>query len=283
MWRELVFFNKEIERGIRKTLMSGLVRIDPGTGLIDLSPQAYAMHYDGNWLFFGHNTALRDCFTWHRLWFNCFNDFVCDFCKLRCYKVVIKTRNFIDAMRFRNAVLAVPHVLGGLTPIFGKVGIDERDYTDGSFNGFIYCDGLEDARAKYADVRRLLDEYVDDGKNIDAIIKRSCTEFEREHGPTSGKFWQSMTKAEWQKQRLLEDVYANLKTSSVQPDWLQNKVIAKMAKWGNTFGDKSWMEYFGCDDILTMKAVTYHEEVRKAKLKTVKSKKKHKPKSKGEK
>lgn len=278
MWRELIFHDKRIRRGVRKSLAGGLVRINPNTGLIDLASNAHAMTYDGNWLFFGHNTASRDCFTWHTILFNCFDGFVHEFCKLRCYKVVIKTRNFLDAMNFRNAMLAAPQTMGMLTPLQGKVGKDERDYTDGFFNGFIYCDGLKDAQAKYAIVRELLDKYVPDGKNIPAIIKRTCTEFEREHGPTDNKFWQSMDEAETTIQNLLDDIYAGLKTSSVQPDWLQNKLIHDMARWANTLGDKSWMQYFGCEDFLTMKAVTYHDAkpVKEVKPKTKKAKVKFK-------
>ena len=284
MWRELIFHNEKIEQGVRRSIASGLVRINPDTGLVDMSPNAYAMAYDGNWLFFGNNTALRDCFTWHSIMFNCFDGFVHEFCKLRCYKVVVKTRNFIDAMRFRNAMLAAPKEQGSLTPPHGKVGIDERDYTDGYFNGFIYCDGLEDARKKYALVRKLVDDCVEDGKNIPIIIKRSCTEFEKRHGATDSPFWQSMTKEELDFQHLLEDIYAGFKSSSVQPDWLQNKIIAKMAKWANIFSDKTWMEHFDSEDILTMKAVTYHEvkEVVKKQRKPSKVKHKHKSK-KGEK
>lgn len=277
MWRELVFHNKRIERGVRKSLAGGLVRINPDTGLIDISPAGYAMGYDANWLFFGHNTASRDCFTWHTIMFNCFENFVPEFCKLRCYKVVVKVRNFFEAMRFRDTMLATPRLQGSLTPLQGKIGVDERDYTDGYFNGFIYCDGLEEALEKYQIVRSLLDEHVEDGKDIPVIIKRTCTEFEREHGPTDDEFWQHMTPEDIDLQRKLEDIYAGIKASSVQPDWLQNKVISKMALWANVFGDKSWMRYFGCADIFTMKAVTYHDkEVKKAKAKSVKGKTKKK-------
>lgn len=280
MWRELIFHNKKIEQGVRKSLAIGLVRINPDTQLIDLSPNAFAMAFDNNWLFFGHNTALRDCFTWHSILFNCFDGFVHEFCKLRCYKVVVKTRNFLDAMNFRNAVLAIPHTTGGLTPLQGKVGKDERDYTDGHFNGFIYCDGLEDARKKYTVVRKLVDEHVADGENIPIIIKRACTEMEQKHGQTDGKFWQSMTQEELDFQHLLEDIYDDLKHSSVQADWIQNKVIADMMRWANTVGDKSWMQHFNCEDFLTMRAVTYHEVkevVKRAKVKSIKGKTKKKP------
>lgn len=260
MWRELKFQNETIRQGIRKSLAKGIVRINPDTGLIDIAPNAYAVAYDANWLFFGYNTASRDCFTWHTIMFNCFDNFVHEFCKLRCYKVVVKTRNFLDVMHFRAAVLGAPQHYGDLMPIQGKCGKDERTYTDSPYNAFIYCDGLEDALKKYQFIRRLVNEQVPDGENINIIVKRTCTEFEREHGPTDGPFWQSMTEDELHFQHLLEDIYVNVKHSSIQPDWMQNKLIFDLAEWANMIGDRSWIHYFeGNEDFMTMKAVTYHQ------------------------
>lgn len=263
MWRELLFHNNQIRDGIQRALGSGLVRINPDTKLIEISPAAYSMAYNTNWLFFGHNTSLRDCFTWHTIMFNCHDKYVPEFCKLRCYKVVVKCRNFADAMHFRNAAIAAPQNVGTLTSLQGKVGKDVREYTDGFFNGFIYCDGLADAQEKFLIVRELLDKHVPNGRNIPAIIKRTCTEFEMEHGPTDGEFWQSMTEPELELEHRLMDIYKNLQGSTVQADWQQNKVIYDMLLWANSVTDKSWMQYFGCEDFLTMKAVTYHENLLK--------------------
>lgn len=265
MWRQLLFHNDTLREGVRRSLASKLVKINPDTQLIELSSSARTMAYDANWIFFGHNTACRDCFTWHSIMFNCFDGFVHEFCKLRCWKVVVKTGDFITSMRFRAAVLAGPHFYGDLVPIMGKVGKDERDYTDKPFNGFIYCDGPKDAQEKYAYIRKLVNELIPDGKNIPVIIKRSCTEFEKRHGPTDGEFWQSMTDDELVTQHLLEDIYSNLKASSTQPDWLINKLIYDLALWANAHGDKTWMEYFNTndEDFLTMAAVTYHEPEKK--------------------
>jgi len=263
MWRQLLFQNKRIKQGVRRSLASRLVRINPDTGLIDLAPDAYAMPFDGNWLFFGHNTASRDCFLWHTIMFNCFENFVPEFCRLRCYKVVVKTRNFAEAMRFRDVMLAAPHYNAGLTPLQGKIGKDTREYTDGHFNGFIYADGLADALEKYSVVRDLIDKHIPDGPTIPVIIKRTCTEFERTHGPTNLRFWDTFTDEDRYFQSHIEDIYAGLKCSSIQPDWLQNQLISEMVEWANTVGDKSWMEYLECDDYLTMKAVTYHHLAQK--------------------
>ena len=258
MWRELMFQNNVIKQGVRRSLASGLVKINADTGLIDLAPNAHSMSYDANWLFFGHNTASRDCFTWHSVMFNCFDGFVPEYCRLRCYKVVVKVRNFYEAMKFREVMIGAPYLEAQLVPIQGKVGKDERAYSRGAFNGYIYADGLEDALGKYKLVRRLVDKGIEDGHHIDIIIKRTCTEFELQHGPTDAPYWQQFSEEERVFQSHLEDIYAGLKHSSVQPDWLQNKIISDMVEWANMINDDSWLKYFDCEDYLTMKAVTYH-------------------------
>jgi len=259
MWRALIFHDERFERGVRSMLRSGLVYINHGSGLIELVMEAMA--YDNNWLFWGYTTSLRDCYLWHQVMFDHFEGLVPSFCRLRCYKVVVKVRNFLEAMQFRGAILAAPLARRDLVPLHGKVGIDERDYTDGIFNGFIYCDGPDDAFAKYKIVRELVDEQIPTGKDIPVIIKRSCTEFEKKHGATNTEYWQRMSDDERNLQNLIEDIFATVQGSAVQPDWLINRTIAKMVRWANTVGDKSWIDYFdGGKDFLTMKAVTYHEQ-----------------------
>lgn len=252
MWRTLYFQNPQFEQGIQRILTSGMGYIDHDTGLIRF--QNKAMQPSSNWLFFGYTTALRDCFLWHSIMFNHFH-LVPEFCRLRCYKVVVKVRNFIEAIKFRNVMLSAPLIRADLVPMHGKVGMDERWYSSGSFNGFVYCDGLNDALEKYQAVRELVSTQL--SPDIEVIIKRTCTEFEREYGPTDSPFWQSISQEDLDLQHHLEDIMEHQQSSAVQPDWVVNKTIARFAKWANSFGDKSWIEYFG-QDFLTMKAVTYH-------------------------
>ena len=257
MWRELYFQNEQFERGINRLLNSGTVHVNHSTGRI--TPIHHSLDAGANWLFFGHVTALRDCHLWHQIMFNYF-DIVPEFCKLRCYKVVTKVRNFLEAIQFYNAMLASPHHRADLMPMHGKVGIDERYYSSGHFNAFVYCDGPDDAHVKYTAVRALVDDLIPTGPDIPIIIKRSCTEFERKFGPTNTPFWQSMSPEELDIQHRLEDICDSELISAVQPDWIKNKIIAKMVRWANTVGDKSWLEYFDGPDFLTAHAVTYHEQ-----------------------
>jgi len=256
MWRKLYFQNDIFDTGVRRLLASGQVHLNHDTGLIE--PTRNSMDFNANWLFFGRTTALRDCFLWHQVMFNHFDHLVPEFCKLNCYKVVVKVRNFLEAIQFYNAIHAGLLARGDLTVIHGKVGIDERYYTDGHFNGFIYCNGLDDAREKYSAIRELVDTQIPTGPSIPIIIKRSCTEFEQRHGPTDNEFWNTFTPLEREIQNHIEDIFVRQTVCASQPDWLRNRIITKMAKWANMVGDKSWIEYFGVD-FLTMKAVTYHE------------------------
>lgn len=256
MWRKL-WFNEQIDGTIRNLISSDVVKIDPGTGLLTASHKA--MQYDANWLFCGYTTSLRDCYLWHQIMFRHFG-VVPEFCHQRCYKVVVKVRNFMEAMQFYGVMNASGCIRGECCNLHGKVGIDERHYSSGHFNAFIYCDGLEQGLEKYQIVRELVDQNMPDGENIPVILKRSCTEFERQFGPTDNDFWKEMPKEHVKLQRHIEDIFQGEMGSSVQPDWLKNKIILKFIKWANATGDKSWIEWVG-KDFLTVHAYTYHHLV----------------------
>jgi hypothetical protein len=256
MWRKLAFHNPILDKGVDSVINKRLGYINHDTGFIE--PPDQAMNLQSNWLFFGYQSMLRDCWLWHQIWFTNFNSFVCTFCKLRCYKVVVKVRNFQETVQFFQLMQAAPMIRGELCTLPGKVGIDERDYSSGPYNGFIYCDGLEDARHRYSIVRELVDNHMEDGENIDIIIKRSCTEFERIHGATDQPYWQDMKPEELDFERKLMDIFKGQWTCAVQPDWLKNRIVHRFARWANSIGDHTWADYFG-EDFLTMKAVTYHQ------------------------
>lgn len=253
MWRDL-WFNEAIESKIQRLIQSGSVIINPDSGLIE--PRTKAVEYNCNWLFCGYTTSLRDCYLWHQIMFRHFN-IVPEFCRERCYKVVVKVRNFLEAMQFYGLLKSSGCIRAELTSIHGKVGMDERHYSDGAFNGFVYCDGLEDGLKKYDIIREMVIKHMNHGEQIPIILKRSCTEFEQTFGPTDNEFWNNPQPQHLSIERHLMDIFAPNWRSSTQPDWLVNKIALRLAKWANSHGDKSWVDYFG-QDFLTMKAVTYH-------------------------
>lgn len=253
MWRKL-WFDDKYENAIRTILRKRLGRFDANRQLI--VPAGEDMLFDTNWLFCGNTVASRDCYLWHSIMFEHFN-LVPEYCKLHCYKVVVKVRNFAEAFQFFNLLNASAAIEANLCSIHGKCGIDSRHYTHGHFNGFVYCHGLEEALKKYKIIRRLVNEHLDDGENINVIVKRSCTEFEQQFGPTDNEFWNKITPEEADLERRLRDIFVGFWTAAVQPDWLKNKTFLTWAKWANSVGDTSWVDVFG-KDFLTMSAVTYH-------------------------
>lgn len=252
MWRKM-YFTEDFEARVRAVLKSGLGRLSHETGLIEPGPGA--MDFDTNWLFVGATVASRDCYKWHTIMFNHF-DLVPEYCRFHCYKIVVGVRDFAQAFKFFNMMQCSAAIFQQCCNLHGKCGIDSRKYTEGPFNAFFYCHGLEEALEKYVQVRQLVDEYL--GDDVPVIIKRSCTEFERRYGSTDGEFWQEMKPEERDLERRLCDMFTGHWSIVTQPDWLKNKVFLRWRDWANSHGDKSWVQVWGKDD-LTMKAITYHD------------------------
>jgi len=256
MWRKL-WFDDEVERKIRHLISAGVVQYDAEKGR--LVPVAQA-NYDTNWLFFGYTVGSRDCLLWHTIMFNVFG-LVPSFCRLHCWKVVIKPRTVKELIQFYGLAQAIPYLYGFICPLHGKCGIDTRYYTNVPYDAFVYCTSKEEGLEKYEIIRDACNRYLEDGENIDVILKRSCTEFERALGPTSNsEVWDQVPPDELELERKIADIFDGLKQSSVQPDWQKNKTILHWCKFANTFGDRSYVDLFGEDILDTVHAVTYHSK-----------------------
>lgn len=254
MWKDLQMDDK-FRDGIRQVIKSGMGKLNSTSGLVELNVEQMA--FDVNWLFFGNTVAAMDCALWHSIMFNNFN-FVPEYCRTRCYKVVVRIPSVEMLLKFFNFANSIPALGEYHAPLHGKCGIDTRWYTDARYDAFFYCDGLEDGLEKYEIVRHFVDSYFDNGKDLPIILKRSCTEFERAFGPTDNTFWKGLTDAEVKYQRRLETIFSKQQLSTVQPDWHKNATISRWIEYANAIGDKSWVNYYGGKDTLTMHAVTYH-------------------------
>jgi hypothetical protein len=253
MWEKL-WFDEHLTKRIYRTLANRVGRLSPETGLIE--PRHDSMNYDTNWLFFGHTTGMRDCYLWHEIMFNYF-DLVPEFCRLHCYKVVVKIHSVRDLIQFWGIANAAACINANISPYHGKCGIDTRWYTDSPYDAFFYCNSLEEGRERYHHVRALVDAHLENGSSIPIILKRSCTEFEQRYGATDGEFWKAFPPEDRDLQMRLEDIYRGIWQIVAQPDWLKNRVFRRWLEWANTIGDKSYTDLYG-HDFLTMKAVTYH-------------------------
>ncbi len=257
MWRNL-WFRDEIEGTIRQTIRRGMVRYNSQTG--KLEPRDMQGNYDSNWIFFSNTTDRRDCYLYHTIFYNVFG-LVPEFCRFRCWKVVTKPRNVRELIQFYQLMLAMPLTYGFINPLHGKCGIDTRSYTKDPYDGFIYTDSKEECYEKYKLVRDALDKYLDPA--IPAVMKRACTEFERDKGPTDGPFWQEMSKEDMELERYLSTIYAGYPEGTFQPDWHKNKIVLHWLKFAYMQGDMTGVEYLG-EDIFGKSPVTYHDEMLQA-------------------
>ena len=88
-----------------------------------------------------------------------------------CYKVIAKPRTLAELV----AIEAFQQTTIG----FGrsKCGLEMRTYTPRLYGAYWYCDGLDDGYIMLSRVRSIF-------HNIPAILKRGCTEYEMEVGPS---------------------------------------------------------------------------------------------------
>ena len=254
MWHEL-FFTDEIEQKLRGVVQSGGYNIDESTGIF---MPATTGGYDTNWLFTGMTDQRRDCFFYHSTLFRHFN-FVPSTCRFQCWKVVVSLRNFKDCFRWWGVMQAMPFFYGFMCPLHGKTGMDVRYYTGTPWASFFYNDSKEEGLRTYEYVKQAVMDHMEKPEEIKVVLKRGCTEFEREKGDSNGEFWNKMTPDEIDFETHMRDIFAPLRIYTVQPDWVKNKTVWRWTKWAMSHGDRTPIEVFG-KDLWSMAPVTYHKE-----------------------
>lgn len=222
-------------------------------------PRSLEAASESNWIFFGPHNRAMDCGLWHGIMFKYWN-LVPPYCRYRCYKVVVKIPTVETLMRFHNFIQGSAQHLETITPLYGKCGIDERWYSDTPYDAFFYCTGLEDGLDRYETVRNLIRTHFTFAPDLPIILKRTCTEFEKAHGPTNGPYFnEPMSPEDVDLFARLNDIYDPQDFEVHQPAWLINKIYLRWIRFANRHGDKSWLNYYSnSDDFLSVKAVTYH-------------------------
>lgn len=265
MWRDLWFDDRTVNT-IDTMLRAGIVRFDIASNRFEAVVQG---RFHTNWLFVGHTENCRNCFLWHEIMFDRFG-LVPEFCRFHCHKVVAYPRNCMELIQFYHLMAALPFLYGFVTPIPGKAGIDARDYTapaypdvPGKYSAFFYANSMKYGHVYYQYVRDAVDKYMPDGREMRIILKKSCTEFEAAHPDTSDKFWQHMTPDERELEWRLNDMFHVDVGASVQPDWLRNRTILRWIKHARMCGDLTGNQMLGNPELGLVRAVTYHDGVRR--------------------
>ena len=164
-----------------------------------------------------------------------------------CWKVVVNPKTFKQLMELEALEIELDRP--------SKCGIELRDYTPKHYGGYFYNNSLDEGRECYGVVRSAVDEALTDGKDVQVILKRACTEFEVVKGPSP--FW-CLSPEEEAKLELIHAFVQNNRSNLAQPDFTKTNVRLGWMLWAHSNGDMSYKEYNG-GKALFSSPVTYHE------------------------
>ena len=139
---------------------------------------------------------------------------------LDCYKVVVRPESLEDLYRLKDIQKEMDYP--------SKCGIEKRTAVDALYGGYWYCMGLEHGLEMLDIVNFGLS-----GTNMKPFLKRGCTEFEAEHGPSD----------QWQEkpgQKAIEDEaisrihFDNFKYPQTESD--KRRIMSEWARWATDLG-----------------------------------------------
>lgn len=142
-----------------------------------------------------------------------------------CYKVVARPYKYTDLLKIREIMKEMDES--------GKCGIEKRESVDALYGAYWYCNGIEEGKTRLEQVETAL-------KGIDGAIflKRSCTEYELDFGPSD----------EWEikpnQMKIEEEVNEKITINNFkypQP----NKDIERIMKEWAIFAEKLGPDYIG--------------------------------------
>lgn len=182
------------------------------------------------WVFIKHDPEMK-CHIWHHIYFNHCN-FVHSRC-LECFKVVVRPANIEATMELYERMKDLDRP--------SKIGWEYRKTVFGNFGAYFYHRGLESAFEWFPQIKEMVkgielqyDPYT--GKEIQPILKRGCTEFEHEIGPSDK--W-AITKEQLEMENTLDSIVVQDVTGFHQHDWLKNNVFRRWIHEAYSVGDPS--------------------------------------------
>jgi hypothetical protein len=239
-----------------------LVKEDYLALFIPLMQKGYNLDTDGRWKQVGGQYTMLNATPWchqrgmpklhcsldHQIIFNMFN-IIPPRC-LKCWKVCITINSFHELVQIEQLLHNLDYP--------SKCGIEMRDYTPKHYGAYFYCNGFDEGRARYTEVRKVIDdniELTDKDKPIEVILKRGCTEYEMIKGPSP--YW-NCSGADLEMVKLCESFIEISPSNSSQDPLQKTNVKRKWMLWAHSNGDMSYLPYNGGEKLFP-DYVKYHE------------------------
>jgi len=210
-----------------------------------------SMHHDTPW----HHTNMTDrldcgmhmSIMWKVIFTGLGRDWVPSFCQ-ECWKVVARPKTLLQLF----AVEGVQEKMQRPS----KCGIEVRPEVHGLYGAYWYNDSVESGRECYAAVRKAIDEDPVLGPDVDVLLKRACTEFERRGGPSDK--W-TVTPAQEHVEEIVHRLIKSNTNFSPQAKHMVTRVHRKWIEYAYANADETYA-YFTGGEPLFPPYVTYHEE-----------------------
>lgn len=257
--------NFDIIDGFKEFLGNKLL-IDPKDGKIKEIEVARTVGFDDPWIY-THSDTDRHCHQYQRIVSKL--NFIPKKC-MNCWKVVARPRNLKETfimLRMQRDMVAQDDTC------WCKIGAEFRPWVFGNWGAYFYNNSRADGEKKWKWVRDMTDKYLD--PKVPVILKRGCTEFEREFGPSSGwdkKFGpQNLLVKAWEK--ILDEACVELDEAvKSQPPVVQKHVMAKWIAFAWDRADETVIELNNGNPLLPPLEFYHHVLQREYKLKKMQNK-----------
>lgn len=207
------------------------------------------MAYETPWIHVRHLNGFN-CQLWHQIVFNLISlklpaneRFVPRRCQ-ECWKVVVRPRTLQQLFNLLEIQKRLDRP--------AKCGIEPRESVHGLYGGYFYNTSKDKGLECYAAVcaalaenehtRPLLTEIDGNGKTTRVLLKRACTEYEHNVGPSN--LWRVTD-----EQNFIEDLVERYVVADemnlVQPDHVKWNIQRRWIEWAWQNGDETYSLYTG--------------------------------------
>ena len=156
---------------------------------------------------------------------------------MNCWKVVVLPRTVEELFKLYEAQLdiAVPNNW------YCKCGIDVRPWTPHNYGGYFYNLGFPQGLKRYNQVRKMVDERI--SPDVPVVLKRYCTEFELECGPT--KQYKRPPGCESTEKLVYQSIDLRKFKYMHQPQYLKDSIKLKWLRRAWKIGDMTCKQFNG--------------------------------------